>query len=66
MSEQSQPRFPPRNTIPEVSQVTRLSRASVYDRIARGLLRVTKDGNRTFVTGAELERYLSVGESAAP
>lgn len=66
MSEQSQPRFPPRNTIPEFCQIAKISRATAYDRVARGLLRVTKDGARTFVTGAELERYLSAGESAAP
>ena len=52
-------RFPPRNTIPEVGAIVKLSRATIYDRIKRGLLHVVKDGGRVFVTGEELERYLS-------
>ena len=48
-----------RYTIEEACQLTRLSRATLYERIAAGRLAVVKDGRRTFVTGAELERYLS-------
>jgi hypothetical protein len=58
-------RFKPRNTITEFCEISGLARATVYKRIASGLLRVTKDGARTFVTGAEIERYLAACESGA-
>ncbi len=47
-----------RNTIREACQLTRLSRATLYERIAAGLLNVIKDGRRTFISGEEIERYL--------
>lgn len=47
-----------RYSIPQVCQIIGLGRATVYDRITRGLLRVVKDGHRTFISRAELERYL--------
>jgi len=56
-------RFKPRNTIPEACEVTGLARATLYARIKAGLLRVTKDGARTFISGAELERYLAACEA---
>lgn len=59
MSENKPCRFPPRNTIPEVIAALKISRPTVYDRIKRGLLHIVKDGRRSFVTGEELERYLS-------
>jgi hypothetical protein len=36
----------------------RMSRAQVYNRIKAGLLTVQKDGARTYITWAELERYV--------
>ena len=51
--------FPPRNTIPESLAILKIGRSSLYDRIARGLLRVTKDGARSFISGDELARYLA-------
>lgn len=66
MSDQaSAPRFKPRNTIPEFCQISGLAKATVYQRIKAGLLRVTKDGARTFITGAEIERYLAACEAQA-
>lgn len=53
-----------RFSIRQVCQITGLGRATVYDRVARGLLRVVKDGHRTFITRGELERYLKDCEAA--
>lgn len=47
-----------RYTVKEVGELLRLAHATVYRRIADGLLEVTKDGYRTFVTAEALERYL--------
>lgn len=57
--ERNQPQFPPRSTIPEFCALAKISRPTAYDRIKRGLLKVVKDGRRTFVSGEELARYLS-------
>jgi excisionase family DNA binding protein len=48
----------PRITLPEVCQITGLSRSALYSRIAQGRIRTTKDGSRVFVLRAELDRYL--------
>jgi excisionase family DNA binding protein len=54
-----------RHTIDEAAELLRISRASLYDRIRRGLLLVVKDGGRTFVLGSEIDRYL-VAPSSVP
>ena len=55
-------KFPRRNTITEAVEILKISRALIYVRIKAGQLRVTKDGARTFISGAELERYLAACE----
>lgn len=57
---------PARFSIPEACRITGLSRSALYDRVSRGLLKVIKDGHRTFIARAELERYLSACEAASP
>lgn len=55
---------PARYSIPQFAELTGLSRSTVYERIARGLIKLTKDGRRSFVSRAELERYLKACEQA--
>ena len=43
----------------EAARILRLSRAALYERIRSGSIKVQKDGRRTFVTAAELQRYVS-------
>ena len=52
-----------RNTVRETCAILRLSHATLYDRIKSGRLHVTKDGARTFVTRAEIARYLAACEA---
>lgn len=44
--------------ITEAAQILRMSRAQLYNRIHDGALTPQKDGARTYVTRAELERYV--------
>jgi len=44
--------------IPEAAQILRMSRAQLYIRIGEGTIRAQKDGSRTYITRAELERYV--------
>ena len=44
--------------ISEVAKILRISRATLYQRIRDGRISVHKDGRRTFVTAAELHRYV--------
>jgi hypothetical protein len=48
-----------RNTVAESRRLLRLSNATFYARVKAGLLKITKDGNRSFVSRAELQRYLA-------
>jgi excisionase family DNA binding protein len=43
----------------EAAHILRLSRAALYERIRSGSIKVQKDGRRTFVSAAELQRYVS-------
>lgn len=43
--------------IPEVARILRISRATLYQRIRAGAIKIHKDGRRTFVTAEELLRY---------
>lgn len=42
----------------EAARILRISRALLYHRIHEGSLRPQKDGARTYITQAELERYV--------
>lgn len=53
-----------RYSILQVCEITGLCRATVYNRIASGLLRPVKDGGRTFISRAEIDRYLASCETA--
>ena len=44
--------------VPEAAQILRMSRAQLYNRIQDGSLKPQKDGARTYITRAELERYV--------
>lgn len=52
-----------RFTVEETLQLLKLSRSAIYQRIAAGALRTTKDGARTFITRGEIERYLTACEA---
>jgi len=45
--------------ISEVAKILRISRATLFQRIRDGRICVHKDGRRTFVTAAELHRYVN-------
>lgn len=42
----------------EAAQILRMSRAQLYNRIHEGTLKPQKDGARTYITRAELVRYV--------
>jgi hypothetical protein len=44
--------------ISEASRILRMSRAQLYHRIGEGVIRIQKDGARTYITMGELERYV--------
>ncbi len=44
--------------IQEAAQILRISRAQLYNRIHDGTLKRQKDGARTYITRAELVRYV--------
>lgn len=44
--------------IVEAAQILRMSRAQLYNRIQEGCIRPQKDGSRSYITHAELERYV--------
>jgi excisionase family DNA binding protein len=50
---------PLRYSLREAQTLLGLSRSTLYTRIAAGKLTVHKDGRRTFVLAAELDRYLA-------
>jgi len=60
----SPPESPPsplpnlRFEIVEAAQILRMSRAQLYNRIQEGCIRLQKDGARSYITHAELERYV--------
>ena len=47
-----------RFTISEAALILRMSPAKLYIRIAEGCIKAQKDGARTYITRAELERYV--------
>jgi hypothetical protein len=44
--------------VPETAQILRMSGAQLYNPIHDGSLKPQKDGARTYITRAELERYV--------
>ena len=44
--------------VSEAAHILRMSRAQLYNRIHEGSLKPQKDGARTYITRAELERYV--------
>ena len=44
--------------VPEAAQILRMSRAQLYNRIHDGSLKLQNDGARTYISRAELERYV--------
>lgn len=44
--------------ISEAAQILRLSRATLYERIRCGAIKMQKDGRRSFVAAEELHRYV--------
>lgn len=48
----------PRYPIPEAFSLLGLPRSSGYERVAKGLIRVQKDGRRSYVTAEEMDRYV--------
>jgi len=45
--------------ITKAARILRISRATLYERIRGGLIATQKDGRRTFITAAELHRYVT-------
>jgi excisionase family DNA binding protein len=48
-----------RFNVAEAARILRFSRATRYSRISVGEIRTQKDGRRTYITRAELERYVA-------
>jgi excisionase family DNA binding protein len=47
-----------RFAVSEAARILRVSKAFLYIRLHQGSLRAQKDGARTYITQAELERYV--------
>lgn len=45
--------------IAEAARILKFSRATLYSRVSSGAIRTQKDGRRTYITRAELERYVA-------
>lgn len=54
------------HTIPEASALSRISRAAIYQLIARGDLRAVKRGRRTLVLHEDLVRLLNALPAIQP
>ena len=52
-----------RFSVPEAATHLRISRALIYKLIAAGKLTPSKIGNRTIISGAEIERLTQSGEA---
>ena len=56
----------PKQTLPqfrfdlvEATAILRMSRATLYERSRQGAITSQKDGRRSYITAAELERYVA-------
>ena len=56
---------PIRLEVLEAAKWLRISRALLYRRIRTGQIAVIKDGHRTFISVAELQRYASATQGQA-
>lgn len=66
MSANPAPISPPlRHEIDEAARLLRISRALLYRRIRDGAIRAHKDGARTFISAAELARYVTDRDATA-
>ncbi len=45
--------------IADAARILKFSRATLYNRISSEAIRTEKDGRRTYITRAELERYVA-------
>jgi hypothetical protein len=45
--------------ITESSRILRMSRATLYERVRLGEIKTQKDGRRSYITAAELQRYVT-------
>lgn len=52
--------------VAEAARILRISRAQLYKRIQEGLIRPQKDGARTYLTRAELRRYVESCDALTP
>ena len=50
--------------IAEAARILRVSRATLYQRINAGHLKIHKDGRRSYVTAVELHRYVGACHGA--
>jgi DNA-binding NtrC family response regulator len=50
---------PLRFEVHEAARMLRMSRAQIYNRMKEGLIMAQKDGVRTYITRAELDRYVA-------
>ncbi|WP_224240201.1 helix-turn-helix domain-containing protein [Hyalangium gracile] len=55
---------PARYSISAACNTLGYSRSTFYDRVQKKLIKLTKDGRRSFVSREELERYLKSCEQA--
>lgn len=46
----------------KAAQILRICRATLHERIRDGLIKSQKDGRRSYITTAELERYVAEKE----
>lgn len=44
--------------IVEAARILRISRASLYQRIRSGEVKIQKDGRRSYITAVEIQRYV--------
>ncbi len=51
--------------IAEAAQMLRMSRAQLYVRISDGAIKPQKEGARTYITRAELDRYVAACKAAS-
>jgi len=57
---------PLRYTVPEAALLLRKSKAGLYIAVKEGRLKLSKDGRRSYVLPAELERYVAACDQREP
>jgi len=51
--------------ITEAARILRMSRATLYQRVRTGQIKIHKDGRRTYISVVELHRYFGACNGAA-